>query len=1246
MTRKLLPARWTRTALRLEALEDRANPAPVSWDGGGDNLTWTNRFNWSGDVLPGSADDVTIDVGTGLVQYSDGTTIIKSLSSTRPLTVSFGTLAVTGAATVKATVTVQSSSTLTLNGPASVLNLTQTSGTANGAGALTISGTWSLAGSGTMAGTGRTTLTGTATLTGTLNGRTVDNAGTATVNVGSTLSFTGAAVWNNLPAGTFNLPDSAGLSGTSVAAFNNAGTFRKTGPVGIANVTVPFNNTGTTQVQLGTLGLNGGGTNSGTFNLDAGTVLAFNGTYTFAAGGSATGAGTVQPGTSFGTLTATGDSSVANLVLNGNAKVQASAGATLTVGTLTFLNGTLAGDGAVAVTGNLNWTSGTMSGTGATNLTGTTTIGGFGTRVVNGRTVNNSGTATVAAGNTLGLSGAAVWNNLASGTFVLPDSARVDAVLPSTAVFNNAGTVIKDAPPSFTAAAFNVPFHNTGTVRAVTGGLALNGGGTNAGTFDIAAGAAVGITRPYTFLAGATTIGTGFLDVPNFGVALTVDGAASVANLRVIGGTVTVNAALTVQSMLLNNIPSLVTGPGALTVTGPLTWAGGTMGGTGVTNLAGTTTISNMPARLDTRTVNNSGTATVSVFGGNLQFFGTAVWNNLAGGTFVAEDSVQVMRFTDAGAFNNAGTIRHGSPPGLATFLVPVTNTGLIVADAGDLNFAAGLTQTAGTTTVAAGWAVLVPFPDGFRLAGGELTGLGRVSGAVVNTGGTVRPGLGGAGELLILGDYTQKAGGTLAADIGGVDPGSQYDRLTVAGAATLGGTLAVTTAGYLPDFGDEFDVVTAGARSGEFDTLTGVDLGSYRLLVPEYGPTYARLVTVSTNVAPVLDPIPDQTVDEGGFVGFTATATGPEPTETITYSLDPGAPAGAAIDPVSGAFTFAPDDGPVTYTITVRATDDGLPAKSSTQTFTVTVNNVAPTAGVAGPADGVRGQTRTVTLLATDPSSTDRAAGFAFAVDWGDGTAETVTGPSGLTLDHVYADAGAYTVRVTAADKDGGASDPAELPVSIGIVQLQGDTLAVGGSTGKDSIGASWAKGGAVVTVNDVAYGPFAGVGRIVAFGQAGDDVITLAGNVNVPTELYGDGGNDDLRGGTGDDVLDGGAGDDTLHPGAGRDILIGGAGSDHLFGQGGDDLLIAGDFMPAARFGDRRSDLLAVQAGWTGPGSYSDRVAALDTFLGVRVTDDGVTDHLVGGTGLDWFFARTTGPAADRLAGLDPAEVVHELP
>ena len=72
-----------------------------------------------------------------------------------------------------------------------------------------------------------------------------------------------------------------------------------------------------------------------------------------------------------------------------------------------------------------------------------------------------------------------------------------------------------------------------------------------------------------------------------------------------------------------------------------------------------------------------------------------------------------------------------------------------------------------------------------------------------------------------------------------------------------------------------------------------------------------------------------------------------------LTYSLEPGAPTGATIDPNTGVFAWTPTpgQGPATYNITVRVTDAGSPSMSDTETFAVTVN-AAPliTSPAAGP--------------------------------------------------------------------------------------------------------------------------------------------------------------------------------------------------------------------------------------------------------------------------------------------------------
>src|SRR5262249_5233859 len=134
---------------------------------------------------------------------------------------------------------------------------------------------------------------------------------------------------------------------------------------------------------------------------------------------------------------------------------------------------------------------------------------------------------------------------------------------------------------------------------------------------------------------------------------------------------------------------------------------------------------------------------------------------------------------------------------------------------------------------------------------------------------------------------------------------------------------------------------------------------------------------------------------------------------------------------------------------------------------------------------------------------------------------------------------------------------------------------------------------GGIEVTLNGASLGTRRPTGNVMAFGQVGDDEITVDGRINLPTILDGGDGNDSLVGGGGHDILLGGDGDDRLFGPAGRDILVGGRGMDHLFGGGAGDLVIRGyteyDADPVA--------LQRIRDVWTSHRSYRQRVHKLST-------------------------------------------------
>jgi PKD repeat protein len=193
----------------------------------------------------------------------------------------------------------------------------------------------------------------------------------------------------------------------------------------------------------------------------------------------------------------------------------------------------------------------------------------------------------------------------------------------------------------------------------------------------------------------------------------------------------------------------------------------------------------------------------------------------------------------------------------------------------------------------------------------------------------------------------------------------------------------------------------------------------------PALDTTRSFTITVDeVNLPPSLASIPDQTVGESNPLIFQATASDPDfPANSLTFSLDYGAPAGATIDPTSGLFSWTPSEaqGPGIYPITVRVTDNGSPVLNTIQTFTVTVNEVnQPPVINAGPDQTVsEGQTVAFTGSFTDPDVPPPPNGFTIQWNFGDGA----TAQASLTAIHAYGDNGVYTVTLTLGDGAGGVS-------------------------------------------------------------------------------------------------------------------------------------------------------------------------------------------------------------------------------
>jgi len=244
----------------------------VSWTAGGDGKNWDDPLNWSTGTLPGSADDVTINIAASVVHSNPVADSIKSLTSTQPLTLSGGTLSIAAASSTSGTLTI-SGGNLTGTGDIAVSGLlTLTAGTISGSGAVNASG-------GILINPGGGTFG--------LDGRTLTNepGQTATwTGSGSNIQASNGAVFNNL--GTFQAQNQGAFTQGSGAAssFIDKGSFTKSTSSGELDfVGAAFNvSGGTIDVQSGTLGLQGGGTETGAaFSIKPGAALDFAGSTSF-----------------------------------------------------------------------------------------------------------------------------------------------------------------------------------------------------------------------------------------------------------------------------------------------------------------------------------------------------------------------------------------------------------------------------------------------------------------------------------------------------------------------------------------------------------------------------------------------------------------------------------------------------------------------------------------------------------------------------------------------------------------------------------------------------------------------------------------------------------------------------------------------------------------------------------------------------------------------------------------------------
>jgi hypothetical protein len=102
-------------------------------------------------------------------------------------------------------------------------------------------------------------------------------------------------------------------------------------------------------------------------------------------------------------------------------------------------------------------------------------------------------------------------------------------------------------------------------------------------------------------------------------------------------------------------------------------------------------------------------------------------------------------------------------------------------------------------------------------------------------------------GLKMSMSAYVQDSTGKITVTIRGINPGTQYSQLAVSNGASLNGVLTIhIKGGFVPAIGDKFAIITAGAVTGQFSTVNGLDINSNEHFEIAYNPNNVTLTVVS----------------------------------------------------------------------------------------------------------------------------------------------------------------------------------------------------------------------------------------------------------------------------------------------------------------------------------------------------------------------------------------------------------------
>ncbi len=234
---------------------------------------------------------------------------------------------------------------------------------------------------------------------------------------------------------------------------------------------------------------------------------------------------------------------------------------------------------------------------------------------------------------------------------------------------------------------------------------------------------------------------------------------------------------------------------------------------------------------------------------------------------------------------------------------------------------------------------------------------------------------------------------------------------------ATAIGSITLSNTNSAADTKTIDATVGAGVAAGNYTlrvTVVQTTAGTTTDSKSAVGPT---ITVTAVNDAPVINrDNAAVTVNEGTTASNTGTWSDANLGDTVTLSASIGTVSKLGTNTGgTWSWSYTPTDGPAgPTTVTVTASDG---TTSSSTTFSLTVNNVAPTIAISGAATVNEGAVYSLTLGAVSDPGTDTVSSY--LVHWGDGTSDSY-GSNGVQT-HTYADGpNTYNVTVDLTDGDG----------------------------------------------------------------------------------------------------------------------------------------------------------------------------------------------------------------------------------